>query len=204
MVDVSTGSVVSPESVYFTPPMDAASSQDSDGDSILDLWEMQNGTDPWISDSSVGYNDAGITSLVAYQSNLNPWTLEASTIIGISGDDGSGRIPEAGNGADSGTGSDTGTSGGSSGTITRNVSLSWTPPGTREDGSATDLSEIQSYRINYGMYRENMTQSMSVPQGENSYTFEGLEQGTWYFSVQVEDDFGYLSNPSEVVIEVIE
>lgn len=197
LVDLSTGETIDPASAYFIVPMDATASPDSDGDSIPDVWEMQNGLNAWVVDAAAVYNSQGVSGLEAYESGVNPWTLEEAAMVEVVDD------------------SD------SDGTATTEpppttdpepvppptvdqVTLSWTAPGTRVDGTSIALSEIDSYQINYGQSEGNLTQTVTVPGEQTSYTFEQLEPGVWYFSVSVRDSAGLLSAPSEVVSETIQ
>ena len=187
LVDLTTGDRVSPSSAYYIIPV----SEDSDGDAMPDVWEMQNGMNAWVADASAIHNAEDVSGIEAYESNLNPWTLEEATVVEVVGQNGSDDsstpepepVPPP--------------------TINQ-VTLSWTAPGTRIDGSSISLSEIDSYQVNYGQSAGNLTQSISVPGEETSYTFEQLEPGIWYFSVQVRDDQGLLSSPSEVVSETVD
>lgn len=197
LVDLTTGETLDPASTYFIVPMDATASQDSDGDSIPDVWEMQNGLNAWVADADTVYNSQGVSGIEAYQSGVNPWTLEDAAMVEVVDN------------------------GGSDGTTTTEpptttdpepvppptvdqVTLSWTAPGTRVDGTSIALSEIDSYQINYGQSAGNLSQTVTVSGEETSYTFDQLEPGVWYFSVSVRDSTGLLSAPSEVVSETIQ
>ncbi|MCE0759261.1 fibronectin type III domain-containing protein [Marinobacter sp. G11] len=88
----------------------------------------------------------------------------------------------------------------------RKAVLSWTAPRSREDGSGLSLSELESYVIRYGQDKDNLTEQVVVPdaaaedsQSYPSYTITGLKPGTWYFTVQAQDQAGLLSAPSEMV-----
>lgn len=84
-------------------------------------------------------------------------------------------------------------------TSTDTVNLSWTPPGTRVDGSSIALSEIDGYRINYGQSSDSLNQTIEVPAGTTEARIEGLAAGTWYFTIQVIDTSGLSSEPSDPV-----
>lgn len=88
----------------------------------------------------------------------------------------------------------------------RKAVLSWTAPSTREDSTKLSMGELDSYVIRYGQDSENLTQQVVVlgaaelNGGETpSYTITGLKPGTWYFTVQAQDQAGLLSAPSEMV-----
>ncbi|MCD1647048.1 PA14 domain-containing protein [Marinobacter adhaerens] len=197
LVDLTTGETVDPASTYFIVPMDATASQDSDGDSIPDVWEMQNGLNAWVADAETVYNSQGVSGIEAYESGVNPWTLEDAAMVEVVDDSGSD-----------------GTTTTEPPTTTDpepvppptvdQVTLSWTAPGTRVDGTSISLSEIDSYQINFGQSAGNLTQTVTVSGEETSYTFDQLEPGVWYFSVSVRDSAGLLSAPSEVVSETIQ
>ncbi|HKK55556.1 fibronectin type III domain-containing protein [Marinobacter sp.] len=93
----------------------------------------------------------------------------------------------------------------------RSAALSWNAPGQRQNGDSLELYDLTSYIISYGQDPANLDQTVHVSsdQGNNypatlQYTVENLSAGTWYFSVQAEDNNGLLSPPSEVVSKTIE
>ena len=120
--------------------------------------------------------------LEAYQSGLHPYTLEP--------------VSEPQSPATSSPEETTSSTG--------SVTLSWTPPGTRVDGSSISLSEIDSYRINYGQDSNNLTEVLSVPAGTTSTTITDLAPGVWYFTIQVIDTNGLSSEPSAPVQHTVE
>ena len=197
VVDMSSGARVSPQNVFYTVPLSAQVSPDTDGDSVPDTWEMQNGANAWQADGNEVYNQQGVSVVEAYQTSRNPWTLESVATVetgSVSGDTTAETtapspepvpepVPEP---------------------TVKNVTVSWTAPGTRVDGTSISLSEIDSYQINYGNARDNLNQNVTVAGDQTSYTFDTLDVGTWYFSVQVKDTKGLLSGPSEVVSDQIQ
>lgn len=183
IVDQSNGNTVAQESTITAPDPDASSTQDSDSDGIPDTWELSYGLNPWINDASQVNNGSSVTNLDAYQSDLNPWTLE-STSAGTGG----GTEPEPTPPP----------------TTTGNVTLSWTAPSTRLDGSSIALSEIDHYIINYGQESGNLGQTQEVDAGTTNYTFDGLSSGTWYFTVQTVDSNGLISPPSDEVSQEVQ
>ncbi|MEP4309779.1 MAG: fibronectin type III domain-containing protein, partial [Lentilitoribacter sp.] len=79
------------------------------------------------------------------------------------------------------------------------VTLTWTAPLTRLDGSSIALSEIASYTIDYGQDVNSLQQSVNIGGDQTSYTFDGLASGTWYFTIKVLDTNGLSSPPSSPV-----
>ena len=150
---------------------------DSDADGIPDVWELSYGLNPWEDDAGTVHNSQGLTSLEAYQMGVHPWTLEdVSEPVEVT--------PPTTTSPDAGSGQ---------------ITLSWTAPGTRTDGSSISLSEIDHYRVDYGQQIEDLSQTVDVEAGTTSYTFDGLATGTWYFQVYVVDTDGLVSPGSEVV-----
>ena len=63
------------------------------------------------------------------------------------------------------------------------ATLSWTPPTSNVDG--TPITNLAGYRIAYGQYSSNLTQSLDIPSpGVTSAVIENLATGTWYFAVK--------------------
>jgi hypothetical protein len=83
------------------------------------------------------------------------------------------------------------------------VSLSWTPPTEREDGTA--LNGLAGYRIHLGRDRSSLDQVIDVPNGGlASYTIEALSSGTWYFAVQAYDKAGLRSKLSAIATTIVD
>ncbi|MGF2736036.1 fibronectin type III domain-containing protein [Marinobacter sp. DUT-1] len=86
--------------------------------------------------------------------------------------------------------------------------LSWTAPSTRVNGDGISMGELDSYIIRYGQDADNLTEQVVISDAAEdatmSYTVGGLGQGTWYFSIQVQDTSGLLSPPSAVVSKTIQ
>ncbi|TGN40683.1 fibronectin type III domain-containing protein [Marinobacter confluentis] len=62
------------------------------------------------------------------------------------------------------------------------------------------MAELAGYVISYGQNPENLDQKIYVNDAYvMEYTVDGLSEGTWYFSVQAEDDNGLMSPPSDLV-----
>ncbi|KPQ01381.1 PA14 domain-containing protein [Marinobacter sp. HL-58] len=181
ITDLSNGDTVSVENTMLAPNLNDSHSKDSDGDGIPDTWELRHGLNPWRNDALEIVNSDGVSNREAYNNNLNPWTLEPA--ITASGS------PET---TDPETSQPEAPAGGV-------VILSWTPPGTRMDGTSISLSEIDYYEIQYGQNSENLTENQPIDGAETSYEFNNLSPGTWYFTIRVVDTNGLGSPPSEIV-----
>lgn len=181
ITDTSSGEELAAGNTVSTLSPEADSSQDTDGDGIPDSWELAYGLSAYTNDADAVNNTSNVTNLEAYNSSLDPYTL-----------------------ATVGTGDGTGTSEpvevqppteGAAGEVT----LSWTAPGTRVDGSSISLSEINSYEIKYGQNELSFDKTVIVPGDTTSHTIQDLSSGTWYFTIVVVDSDGLKSRPSEVV-----
>jgi hypothetical protein len=86
--------------------------------------------------------------------------------------------------------------------------LSWTAPSTRVNGAGIKMGELDRYVIRFGQNPEELGQKVTVDGAENyadmSYTINGLGQGTWYFTIQVQDTQGLISEPSAPVSKSIQ
>ena len=182
LTDPQSGEVIDPAGVFQRPLLELTEQTalvDSDGDGIPDVWELSYGLNPWQDESATVYNNQGMTSLQAYEMGVHPWTLaEVSDPVEAEASPPVTSTPETGQGA---------------------VTLGWTAPSTRTDGSSLALSEIDYYWISYGQDAQNLSQQVEVEAGTTTRTFEGLETGTWYFQVQVVDTSGRTSPSSDVV-----
>lgn len=92
---------------------------------------------------------------------------------------------------------------------TNKAILSWDAPLTRANGDPIDMGDLNSYIIRYGRSEDELTNEIVVgddiakidPSPE--HVIEDLAEGTWYFTVQVRDSQGLLSEPSNVVSKTI-
>ena len=128
-------------------------------------------------DSGNVYNNAAVTALDAYTSNLNPWTLEP-----VDGGTSDGEVlppPDV-------SGSDT-------------VVLKWTAPDTREDGSPLTTDEIAGYEISYSQNASAEGNILEVSGSETTAALEGLSTGDWFFKLRVIDTNGLASSWSQIV-----
>lgn len=76
-----------------------------------------------------------------------------------------------------------------------NATLTWSAPTTNTDGST--LSDLAGYRIYYGTRALNNV--VTVSGALNSYVFEALSAGTWYFAVRSYTTAGTQSPLSNLV-----
>lgn len=69
------------------------------------------------------------------------------------------------------------------------------------------MGELDRYVIRYGQDAEALGEKVVVTnaqaEAEMSYQVTGLEDGTWYFTIQVQDINGLISEPSDVVSKSI-
>lgn len=90
----------------------------------------------------------------------------------------------------------------------RTAVLSWSAPLTRVNGESIPMGELDRYVIRYGQDTENLTEEVVVAnaqaQAEMSYEISGLDNGTWYFTIQVQDTSGLISEPSDIVSKSVQ
>jgi len=184
--DLSNNEPISVVETVKVPSLDHSHSQDTDADGMPDTWELRHGLNPWFGNASEISNNSGVSNIDAYTSGLNPWTLQPEIAAGSSPEN---TIPETSEPQPSEAGS---------------VTLSWTAPGTRMDGTSIALSEIDYYEIKYGQDPEKLTETQRVDGAETSYRIENLSPGTWYFTIRVFDTTGLASPPSEQVSHQVE
>ncbi|ODM32271.1 hypothetical protein A6779_09075 [Marinobacter adhaerens] len=189
VVDLSSGQTLTPSDIFRVTPLDSSISADTDGDSIPDTWEMKYGSDPWEDDSNQVLNNEGLSVLEAFNSGVSPRAPDQPAAWEgaiVSSDDSTTSEPSAPEPEPEPTPSPI-------------VTLSWTAPGTRIDGSSIALSEIASYRINYGQSETNPENVVTVPSEQTSFEFKDLGSGVWYFYLRTVDQNGLLSPPSNTV-----
>jgi len=89
----------------------------------------------------------------------------------------------------------------------RSAVLSWSAPLTRVNGDSIPMGELDRYVIRYGQDSENLSEEVVVTnaasEAEMSHEIGGLDNGTWYFTIQVQDVNGLISEPSDVVSKAI-
>src|SRR6056297_2031818 len=85
--------------------------------------------------------------------------------------------------------------------------LSWSAPLTRVNGESIPMGELDRYVIRYGQdtgeLSEEVVLTNAQAEAEMSYEVSGLDAGTWYFTIQVQDTNGLISEPSAVVSKSI-
>jgi hypothetical protein len=90
----------------------------------------------------------------------------------------------------------------------RTAVLSWSAPLTRVNGESIPMGELDRYVIRYGQDTQNLTEEVVVAnaqaQAEMSYEISGLDNGTWYFTIQVQDTSGLISEPSDIVSKSVQ
>ncbi|WP_227515545.1 fibronectin type III domain-containing protein [Marinobacter salinus] len=104
--------------------------------------------------------------------------------------------------------SSAGSSGAGSPNDVRTAVLSWSAPLTRVNGDSIPMGELDKYVIRYGQDSGNLSEQVVVTnaqaEAEMSYEIGGLDNGTWYFTIQVQDTNGLISEPSQVVSKSIQ
>ncbi|MBU2954433.1 fibronectin type III domain-containing protein [Marinobacter sp. F3R08] len=69
------------------------------------------------------------------------------------------------------------------------------------------MGELDRYVIRYGQDAGELSQEVVIPnaqvEAEMSYELRGLDVGTWYFTIEVQDINGLISEPSDVVSKSI-
>lgn len=111
-----------------------------------------------------------------------------------------------GGGSSESAGTQTG-SGGANSSPERSAVLSWSAPLTRVNGESIPMGELDKYVIRYGQDANELSEEVVVTnaqaEAEMSYEVSGLDVGTWYFTIQVQDTNGLISEPSDVVSKSI-
>ncbi len=106
--------------------------------------------------------------------------------------------------ATTGTASGTSSGGGgtTSGSTTGIMTLQWTAPVTRTDGTPLSLSEIAGYRVYYGTSPGNYPNYIDINDGSlQSATLKGVPVGTYYVAMSTLDTSGLASNYSAAIVK---
>jgi hypothetical protein len=90
----------------------------------------------------------------------------------------------------------------SSGTGSTSATLSWEAPTTNTNGTA--LTNLAGYRIYYGSSATDLSQKVQLNGvGVQTYVFDNLQAGTWYFAVMAVTSAGVESALSNKVSTTI-
>ncbi|MDL0429697.1 PA14 domain-containing protein [Marinobacter sp. TBZ242] len=176
VTDQQTGTELDASTVIESLDLTTSPEISSLGDGITDIYKLRYGLPLLQPTADLVLNNEGVTVLEAYQSGLHPYTLETVSEPDAPITETAPTEP-----------------------ATSTVTLNWTAPGTRVDGSSISLSEISHYEINYGQSTDSLDQEVRVEADDTSYTLEGLAQGTWYFTIRVVDTDGLTSQASDTV-----
>lgn len=66
------------------------------------------------------------------------------------------------------------------------------------------MGELSGYVISYGKNPDELSEIVRINDAATmDYTITNLDNGTWYFTIQVEDVDGLVSAPSEQVSKTI-
>lgn len=66
------------------------------------------------------------------------------------------------------------------------------------------MGELSGYVISYGKNPDELSEAIRIDDANTmDYTINNLDNGTWYFTIQVEDVDGLVSAPSEQVSKTI-
>ena len=102
----------------------------------------------------------------------------------------------------SGTPATTAQSAATGGSINRSATLSWEAPTTNTNGTA--LTDLAGYRIYYGSSATDLSQKVQLSGvGVQTYVFDNLQAGTWYFAVMAVTSAGVESSLSNKVSTTI-
>ncbi|MGD8853919.1 MAG: fibronectin type III domain-containing protein [Gammaproteobacteria bacterium] len=95
-------------------------------------------------------------------------------------------------------------SAGASAAAAGGVTIGWTAPVARTDGSSLSMAEIDGYRVYYGQSEGNYPNRIDVNDSAAVETvINGLPAGTYYFVVTAYDAAGRESEFSPPVIQTI-
>ncbi|MCU7875015.1 MAG: hypothetical protein KZQ91_19955 [Candidatus Thiodiazotropha sp. (ex Lucinoma borealis)] len=90
------------------------------------------------------------------------------------------------------------------GQTTGSMSLRWTAPTTRTDGSSLSLADIKGYCIYVGTTRDNLQMQVELAEGDlTSYVLDNLELGEYYVAVSVFDQQDIMSSYSNIVLKSV-
>jgi hypothetical protein len=127
---------------------------------------------------------------------LQTWTCALAIVVSLltGCDDPTGTSPTTAQSAAS--------SGASSGSGNTSATLSWEAPTTNTNGTA--LTNLAGYRIYYGSSSTDLSQKVQLNGvGVQTYVFDNLQAGTWYFAVMAVTSAGVESALSNKVSTTI-
>lgn len=85
--------------------------------------------------------------------------------------------------------------------------LSWNAPESRVNGEYIKMAELDKYIIRYGQNADELDRKIVISDAQANahmiHKVTGLDDGVWYFTIQVQDYNGLLSAPSDVVYKEI-
>lgn len=88
--------------------------------------------------------------------------------------------------------------------LSKTASLSWNAPATRVNGEGLAMGELQGYVILYGREANNLDRRIVINDASTmDYLVSNLDNGEWFFAIQVVDVDGLVSSPSKVVSKFI-
>jgi hypothetical protein len=138
--------------------------------------------------------------------NVASVVLVAASVLAGCNEDGSGMEGSASSSKSSSasttsqttTHSSTGSSPTTSAAVNHSATLTWRAPTTYTDGAA--LTNLAGYRIYYGSNASKLVQNVQLDVvGLQSYVFNNLGSGTWYFAIRAVTNTGAESALSDVV-----
>jgi hypothetical protein len=81
------------------------------------------------------------------------------------------------------------------------ATLIWQTPTTDTSGAA--LTDLAGYRIYYGMSATDLSQTVQLSIGIQTYVIDALGPGTWYFAIKAVTSTGAESALSNVASKTI-
>ncbi len=85
---------------------------------------------------------------------------------------------------------------------TGSMTLQWTAPVARTDGTPLSLSEIAGYHVHYGKSPGSYSSHINITNGSlQSVTLKGLPVGTYYIAMSTYDDSGLESQYSASIVK---
>ena len=86
--------------------------------------------------------------------------------------------------------------------VDRTATLSWQAPATNTNGAA--LTDLAGFRIYYGTDSADLAQTVNINSvGIETYEFDNLNAGTWYFALKAVTSAGVESALSQIVSKTI-